>query len=119
VCFLFSCFFFCHKEPAVAGTDVEWHARRNGDQYFLDFVEPPPRSLKSYYRVIEHPMALKKLHNMVRGISGRSFTGISEFKTWEEFEATASLLWRNAYLFNEDESEIFLIARDLEVSALG
>jgi hypothetical protein len=87
----------------------------NGDQYFMDFVEPPPRSLKTYYRIIERPMALKKLQNMVRGITGRAFTGTSEFKSWDDFEATASLLWKNAFQFNEDDSDIFLIAKDLEV----
>ena len=82
----------------------------------MDFVEPPPRSLKSYYRIIARPMALKKLQNLVRGINGRSYTATSEFKTWDEFEETASLLWLNAYQFNEDESDIFAIAKDLEVS---
>ena len=82
----------------------------------MDFVELPPRSIKAYYRIIAQPMSLKKLQSLVRGTAGRVNTAVSEFKSWDELESVGSLLWRNAFQFNEDDSDIFLIGKDLEVS---
>lgn len=54
---------------------------------------------------------------MAKGIQGRSdATGVSEFKTWAAFEEKATLLWTNAYFYNEEDSEIYALAQELEVS---
>lgn len=78
----------------------------------------PPRSLKDYYRLITEPLSLKKLQKMVKGIYGRNNSGnTTEFKTWSAFEERAKMLWENAYFYNEEGSEIYHLAQDLEVSA--
>jgi hypothetical protein len=65
--------------------------------------------------VIPNPHCLKDLHKRVKGIHGKASTGVSDFKTWAAFEEDASLIWKNAYHYNEDGSEIFVLAKELEV----
>ncbi|RYP12833.1 hypothetical protein DL767_011058 [Monosporascus sp. MG133] len=87
--------------------------------YFEPFVYLPPRTLKDYYEIIAEPLSLKALQKQVRGQHGRgAATYISDFKSWAAFEDQASLIWKNAYHYNEDGSEIFLMAQELEVSLL-
>ena len=84
--------------------------------YFEPFVNLPPRALKDYYKMIEDPLSLKKLQKQVKGIHGRhDATGVSEYKSWALFEEKAKLLWENAYYFNEEDSEIYALAQELEV----
>lgn len=76
----------------------------------------PPRALKDYYRMISDPLSLKKLQKMVKGVHGRGdVSGVSQFKSWAAFEEKAKLLWENAYFYNEEGSDIFELAQDLEV----
>ncbi len=83
---------------------------------FDPFINLPPRSLKDYYQVIKEPLSLKKLQKLVKGIHGRGErSGLTEYKTWAIFEQRASLLWKNAYYYNEDGSEIANLAKQLEV----
>ncbi|KLU88583.1 hypothetical protein MAPG_07569 [Magnaporthiopsis poae ATCC 64411] len=83
--------------------------------HFEPFLNLPPRQLRDYYQVIKEPICLKKLHKLVRGIhSRRDKGGKSDFKTWAAFEEKASLLWENAYYYNEDGSEIWQLAKELE-----
>lgn len=83
---------------------------------FEPFANRPPRSLKDYYQVIPHPTSLKILQKQVKGIHGRNEnTGVSDFKTWAAFEEDASLIWKNAWHYNEDGSLISDLAKDLEV----
>jgi hypothetical protein len=85
-------------------------------QKFEPFVHLPDRRLKDYYQAIKEPISLKKLQNQITGVKGRSAaTGVSDFKTWNSFEETASLLWDNAYFYNEEGSEIHDLAKELEV----
>lgn len=98
---------------------VEEMLRKKDDsgeyQYFEPFVYLPPRSLKDYFEIIAEPLSLKALQKQVRGQRGRGpATGVSEFKSWLAFEDQASLIWKNAYHYNEDGSEIFLMAQELE-----
>ncbi|KAI1827469.1 Bromodomain-containing protein [Xylaria intraflava] len=98
---------------------VEELIRRKEDPddypYFEPFVYLPPRTLKDYYEIIAEPLSLKALQKQVRGQHGRSeATYISDFKGWSAFEDQASLIWRNAYHYNEDGSEIFVMAQELE-----
>ncbi|KAK1981223.1 Bromodomain-containing protein [Colletotrichum cereale] len=85
------------------------------EPYFEPFVNLPPRVLKDYYRIVKEPISLKKLQKSVKGVRGRNeATGTSEFKTWATFEETASLLWKNAFFYNEEGSEIYELAQELE-----
>ncbi|KAI1136118.1 Bromodomain-containing protein [Hypoxylon sp. FL0543] len=83
--------------------------------YFEPFIYLPPRTLKDYFEIIAEPMSLKALQKQVRGQHGRGpATGVSDFKHWAAFEDQASLIWKNAYHYNEDGSDIFLMAQELE-----
>ncbi|PNP58730.1 hypothetical protein THARTR1_01746 [Trichoderma harzianum] len=85
------------------------------DAYFEPFINLPPRALKDYYKVITDPLSIKKLQKMVRGVQGRhDATGVSEFKSWSAFEEKTKLLWNNAYFYNEEGSDIFVLAQELE-----
>ncbi|KAH8813171.1 Bromodomain-containing protein-like protein [Xylogone sp. PMI_703] len=87
------------------------------DEYaaFEVFINLPPRSLKDYYQIIPYPVSLKKLQKRVKGIHGRAdATGVSDFKTWAAFEEEASYIWKNAWHYNEDGSEISNLAKELE-----
>ncbi|OLN82908.1 Chromatin structure-remodeling complex subunit rsc1-like protein 2 [Colletotrichum chlorophyti] len=85
------------------------------EAYFEPFVNLPPRSLKDYYKAIKEPISLKKLQKAIKGIKGRSeATGVSEFKSWSAFEEKASLLWENAFYYNEEGSEIYDLAQELK-----
>lgn len=67
--------------------------------------------------MITEPLSLKKLQKLVKGIQGRGDVGgVSQFKSWAAFEEKAKLLWENAYYYNEEGSEIYELAQDLEVS---
>jgi hypothetical protein len=59
---------------------------------------------------------LKGVLKRVRGIHGRNPpTGVTDFQSWDSFEQEMSLIWRNAREYNEDGSEIFDLAGELEV----
>lgn len=69
--------------------------------------------------MIPHPVSLKSLQKKVRGIHGRNeITGASDFKSWKSFEEEASSIWKNAWHYNEDGSDISLLAKELEASNL-
>ncbi|EGR47470.1 uncharacterized protein TRIREDRAFT_122628 [Trichoderma reesei QM6a] len=92
-----------HKEP-----DYD-------DAYFEPFINLPPRALRDYYKVITDPLSIKKLQKLVKGVQGRNdATGVSEFKSWSAFEEKAKLLWTNAYFYNEEGSDIYVLAQELE-----
>lgn len=83
--------------------------------YFDAFLNLPPKSLKDYYQLIEEPMSLKKLWRAVKGMHGRQgATGVSDFKSWAAMELKASLLWNNAFYYNEEGSEISDLAKELK-----
>ncbi|KAL8977934.1 MAG: hypothetical protein Q9205_006366 [Flavoplaca limonia] len=79
------------------------------------FINLPSRNLREYYRVIKHPVSLKIVQRAVQGVKGRDKpTGISNFKSWATFEEETSCIWKNAYHYNEDGSDISEAARVLE-----
>ena len=66
--------------------------------------------------MIQEPLSVKKLQKMVKGVQGRNdATGVSEFKNWSQFEDKMTLLWTNAYYYNEEGSDIYVLAQELEV----
>ncbi|PMD38186.1 Bromodomain-containing protein-like protein [Hyaloscypha variabilis F] len=85
---------------------------------FQPFVELPSKlDLPDYYLVIPNPIDLKSFRKRVKGVHGKqAATHISEFKSWAAFEEAASYLWRNAFLYNEDGSDIFVLAKELQSS---
>ena len=88
----------------------------SGIVIYTPFVNLPARSLTDYYAVIKQPLSLKGAQKRVRGVQGRAPpTGISDYKSWEAFEQNVSLIWRNAREYNEDGSEMYILATDLEV----
>lgn len=59
---------------------------------------------------------MKALQKQVRGQHGRGeATYVSDFKTWTALEDQASLLWKNAYHYNEENSDIYTLGQELEV----
>lgn len=88
----------------------------SGQLISIDFLNLPPRQLQDYYRIIKHPVCLKSVQKLVRGIKGREKpTGISFFKSWHAFESELDYIWNNAREYNEDESEIVKLAGQVEV----
>ncbi|KAJ9151803.1 Protein polybromo-1 [Pleurostoma richardsiae] len=82
--------------------------------YFEPFIFLPPRSLRDYYQLIQEPMSLRNLQKLVKGIHGRAVAKGSDFKSWSALEEKASLLWENAFYYNEEGSEISELARELK-----
>ncbi|CAK7268709.1 hypothetical protein SEPCBS119000_003199 [Sporothrix epigloea] len=87
--------------------------------YFEPFFNLPSRTLKDYFQVIKDPLSIKKLQKLVKGIRSRTDrSGVTEFKSWAAFEDKASLLWENAYYYNEDGSVIVDMAKELEAKKM-
>jgi hypothetical protein len=85
-------------------------------EIFTPFANLPSRKLEDYYKFIKYPVSLKKVRKRVDGEHGRNeHTGITDFKTWDAFEEEVSFVWRNAKDYNEDGSEMYDLAGQLEV----
>ena len=90
---------------------------RSDVQIFTPFADLPPRSLADYYAIIKHPTSLKTVRKRIRGNHGRAgSTGITDLKSWDALEHEVQKIWDNARVYNEDESEMFLLAGQFEVS---
>ncbi|KAL8987907.1 MAG: hypothetical protein Q9177_002942 [Variospora cf. flavescens] len=90
---------------------------RNDDDELISgpFINLPSRELREYYRVIKHPVSLRSVQKAVQGVKGREKpSGVSNFKSWATFEEETSCIWKNAYHYNEDGSDIFEAAKVLE-----
>ncbi|KAF7553747.1 hypothetical protein G7Z17_g3367 [Cylindrodendrum hubeiense] len=109
-----------HQEPeyehrSLSSSVVTNSGARYEDAYFEPFINLPPRALKDYYKVITDPLSIKKLQKIVKGVHGRGeVTGASDFKTWSAFHEKSTLLWTNAFFYNEEGSEIYSLAQELE-----
>jgi len=91
----------------------------SGQEISLPFLNLPSRQLTDYYRLIKHPVSLKSAQKKVRGIRGRDKpTNVSFLRNWQSFEDEVSFIWRNAREYNEDGSDIFKLAGQIEVSLL-
>jgi hypothetical protein len=90
----------------------------SGEEVAYPFIGKPDRNLyRDYYEVIHHPVSLRSIQKKVRGTDGRKKgTKMTAFPTWLSFEEEVSYLWRNAREYNEDGSEICVLAGVLEVS---
>lgn len=71
---------------------------------------------RDYYEVIKHPVSLRSIQQKVRGTEKRKNPSrITAFPTWQSFEEEVSYLWGNAREYNEDDSDIVVLAGILEV----
>ncbi|KAJ5552919.1 hypothetical protein N7494_002297 [Penicillium frequentans] len=88
----------------------------DGEEVAYPFIGKPDRNLyRDYYEVIHHPVSLRSIQKKVRGTDGRKKgTKMTAFPTWLSFEEEVSYLWRNAREYNEDGSEISVLAGVLE-----
>ena len=87
----------------------------DGELISGNFLQLPSRSLKDYYHTIKTPESLHGLKKKAVGKQGHAEpTGISLMKSWADFENQVSLIWRNARQYNEDGSEISVLAGQLE-----
>jgi hypothetical protein len=78
-------------------------------EIFTPFANLPSRKLEDYYKFIKYPVSLKKVRKRVDG---------EHFKTWDAFEEEVSFVWRNAKDYNEDGSEMYDLAGQLEVGSI-
>ncbi|KAI9811352.1 MAG: hypothetical protein M1827_005512 [Pycnora praestabilis] len=80
------------------------------------FLSLPSRQLSDYYSLIKKPVCLRGIQKRVLGIHGRKeATGISDYRGWDAFAEEVRLIWRNAWEYNEDGSDISTLAGELEV----
>ncbi|KAJ5986834.1 hypothetical protein N7451_011199 [Penicillium sp. IBT 35674x] len=88
----------------------------DGEEVAYPFIGKPDRNMyRDYYEVIHHPVSLRSIQKKVRGTDGRKKgTKMTAFPTWLSFEEEVSYLWRNAREYNEDGSEISVLAGVLE-----
>ena len=91
---------------------------RSGEDVAYPFVGKPDRNLyRDYYELIKHPVSLRSIQAKVRGNESRKNPSrITAFPNWKSFEEEVSYIWRNAREYNEDDSDIVVLAGILEVS---
>jgi hypothetical protein len=70
------------------------------------YEKPPKKDYPEYYKVIKRPIAILEVR---KGIEKGKITD------WETFASEVGLIWTNAREFNEDGSEIYEMANELEV----
>lgn len=105
-----------HSKHGDANTlTIDWN--RSGLIVFTPFINLPPRSLTDYYTFIKQPTSLRSIMNKARGRQGKAeATGITVLKSWDAFENEVAKIWDNAREYNEDGSDMFLLAGEFEVS---
>lgn len=70
------------------------------------FEKPPRRDIPDYYKVIKRPTAIVDVKKAVEK---------GKIQDWETFATEVGLIWTNAKDYNEDGSEIYEMANELEV----
>ncbi|KAJ5139116.1 Bromodomain [Penicillium bovifimosum] len=88
----------------------------DGQEVSYPFIGKPDRNLyRDYYEIIQHPVSLRSIQKRVRGTDSRKNTSrTTAYPTWQSFEEEVSYIWRNARDYNEDDSEIAILAGVLE-----
>ncbi len=81
------------------------------------FLTLPPQTLRDYYNLIKYPVSLHSILKKVKGFQGREKPTIKKslFQSWAALEDEMSFIWRNAREYNEDGSDIYELAGELEV----
>jgi Bromodomain len=75
-------------------------------RHFRNFQEKPSKKIPGYYAVIKQPTSISDVKRMVEK---------GKLKDWNTFAAEVRLIWDNCKTFNEDDSDIYAIAEELEV----
>ncbi|CAG8901899.1 unnamed protein product [Penicillium egyptiacum] len=90
----------------------------DGQDVSYPFIGKPDRNLyRDYYEIIQHPVSLRSIQKRVRGTDSRKNSSrTTAYPTWQSFEEEVSYVWRNAREYNEDDSDISILAGVLEVS---
>lgn len=90
----------------------------SGEDVSYPFIGKPDRNLyKDYYEIIQHPVSLRSIQKRVRGTDSRKNSSkTTAYPTWKSFEEEVSCIWRNAREYNEDDSDISVLAGILEAS---
>ncbi|KGO43723.1 Bromodomain [Penicillium expansum] len=87
-----------------------------GQEVAYPFIGKPDRNLyRDYYEIIQHPVSLRSIQKRVRGTDSRKNSSkTTAYPTWQSFEEEVSYVWRNAREYNEDDSDISILAGVLE-----
>ncbi|CEO58520.1 hypothetical protein PMG11_03239 [Penicillium brasilianum] len=88
----------------------------DGEDVAYPFIGKPDRNLyRDYYEIIQHPVSLRTIQKQVRGTDSRKNPSkTTAFPTWKSFEEEVAYIWRNAREYNEDGSDISMLAGILE-----
>ncbi|KAJ5504689.1 Bromodomain [Penicillium fimorum] len=88
----------------------------DGEDVSYPFIGKPDRNLyRDYYEIIQHPVSLRSIQKRVRGTDSRKNSSrTTAYPTWKSFEEEVSYVWRNAREYNEDDSDISILAGVLE-----
>ncbi|CAI7637903.1 unnamed protein product [Penicillium glandicola] len=88
----------------------------DGQEVSYPFIGKPDRNLyRDYYEIIQHPVSLRSIQKRVRGTDSRKNSSkTTAYPTWQSFEEEVSYVWRNAREYNEDDSDISILAGVLE-----
>lgn len=97
---------------------VETDDVSSGEDVAYPFIGKPDRNLyRDYYEIIQHPTSLRTIQKQVRGTDSRKNPSkTTAFPTWKSFEEEVAYIWRNAREYNEDGSDISMLAGILEAS---
>ncbi|KAI7653837.1 Bromodomain-containing protein, partial [Hortaea werneckii] len=91
------------------------HYTEDDLEIFAPFANLPSRKLEDYYQVIKHPVSIKGVLKLTKGIHGRAPpTGVTDFKTWDQFAEEVSCIWRNAQHYNETGSDMYNLAEEFK-----
>nr|CAD7461801.1 unnamed protein product [Timema tahoe] len=96
----------CSKDQKVAERLLlELYCQYEPSLHFREIVGP---EVKEYYSVIKKPMALDVVRRKLDPVDPEHYSTI------REFIADIRLIFRNAYIFNPKESQVFQDAKSLE-----
>lgn len=109
----------CSANPHVRQA-VQADGVSSGEDVAYPFIGKPDRNLyRDYYEIIQHPVSLRTIQKQVRGTDSRKNPSkTTAFPTWKSFEEEVAYIWRNAREYNEDGSDISMLAGILEACLL-
>lgn len=88
------------------------HYTEDDMEIYASFANLPSRTLTDYYDLIgSNATCLKLLQKRVKGIHGRTPAAWhSDYQSWKAFEDAVAFIWKNAQLYNEDGSDLYVLA---------
>ncbi|KAF1817595.1 hypothetical protein P152DRAFT_454172 [Eremomyces bilateralis CBS 781.70] len=106
---------FQRAQEMIMDEILHYEEPESGLAIYTPFVNLPSRQLVDYYQLIKTPISLKGVQKKVKGIQGRTTaTGKTLLPTWDAFETEMSHIWKNARAYNEDGSDLYNLAGELE-----